>query len=80
MTVTIRHVEGTPGEYVACTKSLGGKATYFAYLRDDIFGAVALVNFVEMLRKQFAPQSVEVRLLEDCIRPKNPALLEALRQ
>jgi len=80
MTVTIRHVERSAGDYVASSKSLGGKATSFAYLREGIFGAVALLNFVEMLRGQFAAPSVEVRLLEDCIRPKNPALLEALRQ
>lgn len=80
MTVTIRQLEGSSGEYFASSKSLGGKATYLAYFHDDIFGAVALLNFVEMLRKQFAAQSVEVKLLDGCIRPKNPAILEALRQ
>jgi len=80
MTVTIRHVEGSPREYFASSKSLAGKATYLAYFHDDIFGAVALLNFVEMLRRQFAAQSVEVKLLDSCIRPKNPALVELLSQ
>ncbi len=80
MTVTIRELEGSPGEYFASSKSLCGKATYFAYFHDDILGAVALLNFVEMLRRQFAVQSVEVKLLEGCIRPKSPALVEVLRQ
>ena len=80
MTVTVRQLEECPGEYLAYSKSLCGKATYFAYLRDDIFGAVILVNFVEMLRTHFAAQSVEVKLLDSCIRPKNPLLLEVLRQ
>ena len=79
MTVTIRELEGSEGEYFAYTKSVCGKATYLAYFRDDIFGAVVLVNFVEMLRAQFAAKSVEVKLLESCIRPKNPILLGLLR-
>ena len=80
MTVTIRHLEGSPGEFLAFSKSLGGKVTYAAYFHDDIFGAVALVNFVQMLQRQFAAPSVEVKLREDGVQPKNPALLEALRQ
>lgn len=79
MTVKIRQLEDSPGEYLAYSKSACGKATYFAYLRDDIFGAVVLVNFVEMLRSQFAARTVEVRVLESCIRPKDPALLELLQ-
>ena len=80
MTVTIRELEGSGDEYFAYTKSICGKATYFVYFRDDIFGAVVLVNFVEMLRTHFAAQSVEVKLLESCIRPKNPILLDLLRK
>ena len=42
MTVTIRELEGSPGEYFAYTKSVCGRATYLAYFRDDIFGAVGM--------------------------------------
>jgi hypothetical protein len=80
MTVTIRELQDAQGEYFAYTKSLCGKATYFVYLRDDIFGAVALVNFVQMLRCHFDVQSVEVKVLDSSIQPKNPLLLEVLRQ
>ena len=80
MTVHIRALEGQGGEYFAYAKSVCGKATYFAYFHDDIFGAVVLVNFVEMLRSQFAAQRVEVKLLEGALQPKNPMLLELLRQ
>ena len=50
MTVTIRRIEDSQREYFAYAKSICGKATYFLYFCDDIFGAVVLHNFVEMLR------------------------------
>ena len=80
MSVTIRQWEGSPGEYFAGAVSPAGKATDLAYFHDDIFGAVALLNFVEMLRRQCAAHSVEVKLLDSRIRPKNPARVEVLRQ
>jgi hypothetical protein len=79
MTVTIRQLQDCPEEYFAYAKSLCGKGTYFAYLSDDIFGAIVLVNFIEMLRSHFEQQTVEVKLLESSIRPKNPMLLDVLR-
>ena len=79
MTVTIRQLQDCPHEYFAYVKSLCGKATYFVYLSDDIFGAIVLVNFIEMLRSHFQQQTVEVKLLESSLRPKNPMLLEVLR-
>ncbi len=42
MTVTIRELEGSGDEYFAYTKSVCGKATYFVYFRDDIFGAMGM--------------------------------------
>lgn len=79
MTVTIRELQDSPREYFAYSKTVCGKGTYFAYFRDDIFGAMVLVDFVQMLRSHFAVQRVEVKLLESCIRPTNPMLLDVLR-
>jgi len=41
MTVTVRRVENSQHEYFAYAKSICGKATYFLYFIDDIWGAVA---------------------------------------
>lgn len=79
MTVTIRQLQDCPHEYLAYAKSLCGKATYFVHLSDDIFGAIVLVNFTEMLRSHFEQKTVEVKLLEGCVRPKNPMLLDVLK-
>jgi hypothetical protein len=79
MVVTIRELEGSPGQYFAYSKTICGKGSYFAYFGDDIFGAMVLVDFVQMLRSHFGAQTVEVKLLERSIRPKNRLLLDVLQ-
>ena len=53
MTVIIRAVEDSSTEYFAYAKSMRGTATYFVYFTDDIWGAVALHNFVQMPANAF---------------------------
>jgi len=45
MTIIIRKLDKTKHEYLAYTKSLCGKATYFILFEDNILGAVTLHNF-----------------------------------
>ena len=78
MTVTIRRIENAEREYFAYTKSTCGKATYFLYFCDDIFGAVVLHNFVEMLRR-FFEKDVQVKLQDTTVQMKNEYLLSILR-
>jgi hypothetical protein len=79
MTVTIRKLDNKEHEYFAYAKSLCGKATYFVYFTDDIWGAVTLHNFIEMLRSFFKPSKVNVMLDEKNLTLKNNALLELLK-
>jgi len=78
MTVTIGRIENAEHEYFAYTKSICGKATYFLYFCDDIFGAVVLHNFVEMLRR-FFEKDVHVKLQDTTVQLKNEYLLSILR-
>jgi hypothetical protein len=78
MTVTIRRIENAEREYFAYAKSICGKATYFLYFCDDIFGAVVLHNFVEMLRR-FFEKDVQVKLQDTTVQLKNEYLLSILR-
>lgn len=80
MTVTVRRVESSEHEYFAYAKSICGKATYFLYFTDDIWGAVVLHNFVEMLRRYFQKEDVELRLQDTTIQLKNAHLLSILRE
>ena len=61
-------------ELEACSK-----ATYFIYFHDDIWDAVTLHNFIEMLRSFFKPSKVNVMLDEKNLTLKNNALLELLK-
>ena len=79
MIVTVRRVENSQHEYFAYAKSICGKATYFLYFVDDIWGAVVLHNFVEMLRRFFEKENVELKLQDNTIQLKNEYLLRILR-
>jgi len=79
MTVTIRKLNTKEHEYFAYAKSLCGKATYFVYFADDIWGALVLHNFIEMLRSFFKPSKVDVRIAEKDLTLKNEVLLELLK-
>jgi hypothetical protein len=79
MTVTIRKLQNTQHEYIAYTKSLCGKATYFVYFEDSIWGAVTLYNFIEMLKMFFQQQRVDVKVSEHALQLKNESLLSLLK-
>ena len=79
MIVTVRRVENSQHEYFAYAKSICGKATYFLYFLDDIWGAVVLHNFVEMLRRFFKKDTIELKLQDTTIQLKNEYLLRILR-
>ena len=53
MRITIEPVEDRPGEYVASFHSEFLQARYCVHVKDTIFGALALHNFAEMVRKTF---------------------------
>jgi hypothetical protein len=80
MTVIIRKLDNKEHEYFAYAKSLCGHGTYFLYFQDDIWGAVVLHTFIEMLRSFFKPAKVEVTVAEKNLTLKNDALLELLKK
>jgi len=80
MTVIIRKLDNKEHDYFAYAKSLCGHGTYFLYFQDDIWGAVVLHTFIEMLRSFFKPAKVEVTVAEKDLTLKNDALLELLKK
>ncbi|GAH37874.1 unnamed protein product, partial [marine sediment metagenome] len=52
----------------------------FLYFIDDIWGAIVLHNFVEMLRKFFEQEKVKVKVQDTTIKLKNEYLLSLLRE
>ena len=79
MTVIIRKLPDVQHEYLAYARSVSTRATYFLHFTDDIWGALSLNNFVEMLRKFFAQDTVKVELNESQPKIKNQAVLDILR-
>jgi hypothetical protein len=76
MNVIIRKLEHKDHEYLAYAKSLCGRGTYFVYFQDNIWGAMVLHNFIEMLRAVFQPPLVKVALAEKTLNFQDPALLD----
>ena len=79
MVITIRKLENTQHEYIAYTKSLCGKATYFVYFEDSIWGAVNLHNFIEMLKRFFQVKNVEIKISNVGVDVKNKDILGLLK-
>ena len=79
MTVAIRKLAGTDADYLAYARKFGGRATYFVYFQDNLWGAVALHNFAEMLRLAFQ-HPPQLRIVEQELTLKHPAVLELLRR
>ena len=80
MNVTIRKLEHSDHEYLAYAKSLCGKATYFLYFFDDVWGAVVLCNFVQMLKSHFQPETLTLTVGEKAACLKNEQILALLNE
>lgn len=78
--VAIRKIAGSDHEYFAYARTFAGRATYFVYFRDDIWGAMVLHNFTDMLRAVFHNSPVKLTLVEQELSFKHPAVLGLLRQ
>lgn len=79
MKVIIRKLEHKEHEYLAYAKSLCGRGTYFVYFQDNIWGAVVLHNFIEMLRSFYLPSQIQVAIAEATFAFQDQALLEVLK-
>ena len=79
MTVAIRKIAGTDRDYLAYARKFSGRATYFVYFQDNLWGAVALHNFAEMLRLAWGHRP-QLRIVEQELSLRHPAVLELLRQ
>lgn len=51
--IIIKQVENRNGEYLVYYTSDLLNATFSVYFRDNIFGAIALQNFSEMLKSKY---------------------------
>lgn len=78
--VAIRKLAGTDREYLAYARTFAGRAAYFVYFKDDIWGAMVLHHFTDMLRSVFQNTPLKLTLVDQDLPLKHPAVLQLLRQ
>jgi len=80
--IIIRPVEGREGEYVVYYEAEFLQATFSVLLKDNIFGALALQAFGEMVRKAFAKNyrssEIDFVLSSESMTLENKMLLDVL--
>ena len=80
--IVIRPVENRTGEYIAYFENEFLQATFSVLLKDNIFGALALHSFAEMIRKTFAKNyrsgEIDFTVSNEAMSLKNKALLDVL--
>ena len=62
--VAIRKLAGTDREYLAYARTFAGRAAYFVYFKDDIWGAMVLHDFTDMLRAVFQNTPLKLTLVD----------------
>ena len=76
--ITIKPVANMEGDFIAFYHSDFLNCTYMAYFKDNIYGALALNSFYEMLKNSYGKE-IEFFISEQEYTFKNPALLDLLK-
>ena len=76
--IIIKQIESKQGEYIAYYRSELLSATYSVYFRDNIFGAIALHDFSEMIKGKYKKEDIEFIISEEKMLLKSKALQEAM--
>lgn len=77
MTVTIRTIKDCPQTYLAFA-SLSKGATFLLCFTNNVFGAMSLHDFTEMLRKYFNLPEIDLAFRDLETHPDSEALLGLL--
>ena len=76
--IIIKQIESKQGEYIAYYRSELLNATYSVYFRDNIFGAIALHDFSEMIKSKYKKEDIEFIISEEKMQFNSKALQEAM--
>ena len=80
--IIIRPVEGREGEYIAYFENEFLQATFSVLLKDNIFGALALHSFAEMIRKTYGKNyrsgEIDFTVSNEAMSFQNKTLLDVL--
>ncbi len=80
--IIIKSVENRKGEHIAYYKSDLMQATFSVYINDNIFGALALYKFAEMIRisygKNYKTDRVDFVFSSNLMHFENKAVLDVV--
>ena len=80
--IVIKSVDNRPGQYLAYYQSDLLQATFSVYINDNIFGALALHKFAEMIRisygKNYKTDRVDFVFSDDLMHFENKAVLDVV--
>ena len=76
--VIIKEVESRRGEYIAYYRSELLNATYSVYFRDNIFGAITLHDFSEMMKSKYKEDDIEFIISEEKLQFNSKVLQGAM--
>jgi len=80
MKIIVRKLENSEHNFFAYLSGMSGKATFFLYFEDNIYGAVCLHHFAEMLKAHFKTKHLKICIQEKGIVIKSTAVLSMLNQ
>ena len=80
--IIIRPVENRKGEHIACYTNEFLKATFSVHIKDNIFGALALHSFAEMIRKTYGKNyrsgEIDFKVSSEAMSFQNKAVLDVV--
>ena len=80
--IIIRPVENREGEHIAYYTNEFLKATFSVHIKDNIFGALALHSFAEMIRKTYGKNylsgEIDFKVSSEAMSFENKAVLDVV--
>ncbi len=80
--IIIRPVENREGEHIAYYTNEFLKATFSVHIKDNIFGALALHSFAEMIRKTYGKNyrsgEIDFKVASEAMSFQNKAVLDVV--
>ena len=78
LAIVIKPVAERKGEYLAYCRSGFLDATFSVYFKDTLMGALALHEFIVMIRRKYEEREIRTLVSQEEILFKNEALLDVL--
>ena len=78
--IIINPIDKTNRDYIASYDNDFLKATFFVQFKDNIFGAVGLHYFFEMIKAKFGGNNLEMVISNEKTQFKNQLLQEVIKQ